>query len=203
MKVEAEGAEPHAALIIDSEVVDTEERFAVPFGEEVPECARLLIPFREGPAADHKAAALVECDTADKRATRNQGFDFAVRTAPVNAAVAANIAVVESILIVDAGSFDQSVAGCKGFEFHTMRSLMPLASSESAIRSTPDAVRVRAPRVPQAQSTSFEWKIVRGTPSPAESCHRERRIGIAFGATDAVVILCMLIAKLLDPHRHR
>jgi hypothetical protein len=46
-----------------------------------------------------------------------------------------------------------------------MRSLMPLASSESAIRSTPDAVRVSAPRVPQAQSTSFAWKILRGTPS--------------------------------------
>src|SRR6516164_7890232 len=122
MKVEAEGPEPHAALIIDSQVVDTEERFVVPFGEQVPERTRLLIPFREGPAAHHKAAALVECNAADKGTARDQGFDFAVRTAPVNAAVVANIAVIEAILIVNAGSFDQSVAGCKRFEFHAMRS---------------------------------------------------------------------------------
>src|SRR5262249_61232125 len=36
LNIEADGAEPDATLIIHSRGVDTEERFAVPFREQVP-----------------------------------------------------------------------------------------------------------------------------------------------------------------------
>jgi hypothetical protein len=84
-----------------------------------------------------------------------------------------------------------------------MRSLMPLASSEFAVRSMPAAVRVRALRVCRAQSTSLRGSC-RGPSSPPESCHRERRRGNAFGGNRCGGDLRIIYRKaLLDLHRHQ
>jgi hypothetical protein len=84
-----------------------------------------------------------------------------------------------------------------------MRSLIRSRRANFVFRSMPDAVRVRALRLGRAQSTSLRGSC-RGTPSPPESCHRERRRGNAFWGNRCSGDLRIFYRKaLLDLHRHQ
>src|SRR5581483_4625538 len=75
----------------------------------------------EGAAADNQTAAGIEGDAADKLTVGNERFDPAVGVAAEDSA-AANIAVIQPVLIINTRAFDQPVSSRQRFELHRIAS---------------------------------------------------------------------------------
>ena len=108
--VAAESAEPDTAVVVGGEIVDAEEWLAFPFSEKVVKLAGFCVPAGEGEAGHDDATVLIESDAPNRFAVGNEGLDLAVGIAAVDAATA-DVAEVEAVLFVGAGSFEQAIAG--------------------------------------------------------------------------------------------
>src|SRR6266851_5180972 len=116
--VDAEGAAPDTAVVVGRDIVDAEERLALPFPEDVANLPGRGIPLGERRACDEQSAALIERDSTDHLAIRDERLDRAVGAAAKDAACRA--AEVEPVLLVDARAFEQSVSVSERFKLHVL-----------------------------------------------------------------------------------
>ncbi len=130
--VAAERTDPDAALVVNSQIVQTEQRLPVPVAEDLRDLAALFVPPGERQTGDEHATTLVQRDAADRLAVfRDQRLNLPVRAAAEDA-TPTDIAEVEPVVLIGAGSLQQAIAGRQGFKVHT---LPPFSSAAIVSRS--------------------------------------------------------------------